>query len=129
MFRSYFLPLPMHAGAALVVDLHAVHADVALAGSRIARDHARQCDEPSAIFWPALQDGKIEHREIIALDHFFAWARCDGLGKELAHLGEHGQHLHFVEEALWRLHVHEAADAFGDFIERIDFERESHTAG
>ncbi len=50
-------------------------------------------------------------------------------GKELAHLGEHGQHLDFVEEALRRLHVHELADAVGDFVECVDFESEIHAAG
>ena len=129
MFRRNFLPLPVHSGSALVIDLHAVHADVALPGLRIARDHAGQRDEASAIFWPALQDGEIEQRKIVALDHFFTWAGGDGLGEKLAHLGQHRQHLHFVEEALRRLHIHEAADALGDFVERIDFEREPHTAG
>jgi hypothetical protein len=31
-----FLALPVHAGGLAVVDLHAVHADVALAGARVA---------------------------------------------------------------------------------------------
>src|ERR1039457_6224155 len=129
MFRRNFLPLPVHAGSALVIDLHPVHADVALPGRRIARDHAGQRDEASAIFWPAFEDGEIEQREIVALDHFFTWAGGDGLGKKLAHLGKHRQHLHFVEEALRRLHIHEAADALGDFVRRFHFEREPHTAG
>src|ERR1017187_1065346 len=128
MFRRNFLPLPVHAGGALVIDLHPVHADVALPGRRIARDHAGQRDEASAILWPAFEDGEIEQREIVALDNFFTWAGGNGLGKKLAHLGKHRQHLHFVEEALRRLHIHEAADALGDFVKRIDFERKPHTA-
>ena len=123
VFRRYFLALPVHAGGAFVVDLHAIHAYVPLPCFWIARDHARQRNEASAVFGPALEDGEIEQREIVALDHFFARARGDGLRKELAHLGEHGQHLYFVEETLRGLHVHEAANAFGHFVERIDFER------
>ena len=128
MFGGNFLPLPVHAGRAFVIDLHAVHADIALPCFRIARDHAGQRDEASSIFRPALQDGKIEQREIVALDDFFAGAGGNRLRKELSHLGQHGQHLHFVEEALRRFHVHEAANALGDFVERIHFERQPHAA-
>ena len=60
VFGGDFLALPVHAGGALVVDLHAIHADVALAGSGIAGDDAGQSDEASGIFGPALQDGKVE---------------------------------------------------------------------
>ena len=72
--------------------------------------------------------GKSSEREVVALDHFFAGAGGDRLGKELAHLGEHGQHFDFVEKALRRLHVHEGADAVGDFVERVDVERQIHAA-
>ena len=36
MFGSLLVGLPVHAGGALVEDLHPVHAAVALAGFRIA---------------------------------------------------------------------------------------------
>ena len=129
MFGGYFLPLPVHARRALVVDLHAIHADVALAGFRVARDHAGQSDEAARVFRPALQDGKIEEREIVAFDDFFAGAGGNCPGKELAHLGQHGQHLYFVEKALRRLDVHEGANAVGDFVEGVDFESAAHAAG
>jgi hypothetical protein len=45
VFGGDFLPLPVHAGGLAVVDLHAVHADVALAGFWVARVHAGQRDE------------------------------------------------------------------------------------
>jgi hypothetical protein len=83
MFRRNFLPLPVHARGALVIDLHAIHADVALPRLRIARDHAGQRDEPSAIFRPALQDRKIEQRKIVALDHFFTGPVATVFGKNL----------------------------------------------
>ena len=51
------------------------------------------------------------------------------LRKELTHFGEHGQHFDFVEEALRRLHVHELANAVGDFVEFVDFKSEIHAAG
>ena len=52
----------------------------------------------------------------------------DRLREELSHLGQHGQHLYFVEKSLRRFHVHEAADAFGDFVERVDFKGQPHAA-
>ena len=41
VFGSYFLSLPVHAGGAPVVDLHAIHSYVSFAGFGISRDHAR----------------------------------------------------------------------------------------
>ena len=48
MLGGVLLALPVHAGGLPVVDLHAVHADVALAGAgrpRIAGDDAGEGDE------------------------------------------------------------------------------------
>ncbi len=59
VFGGDLLPLPVHAGGARVVDLHAVHAHVALAGAGIARDDAGQGDEAAAVLRPALQGGKL----------------------------------------------------------------------
>ena len=74
MFGGDFLALPVHAGGLAVVDLHAIHADVALPcrRARVAGDDAGQGDEAAAILGPALQDGKIEDAEIFAQDDFFA---------------------------------------------------------
>ena len=60
MARGDFLQLPMHAGGLVVVNLDAIHADVALAGVRVARDDAGQRDETPAVQRPAFQDGQIE---------------------------------------------------------------------
>ena len=129
MFGAYFLALPVHAGGVVVVDLHAIHADVALAGFGVAGDHAGQGDEAAGVFWPALEDGKFIEREVVAANDFLARAGGNGLRKELSHLGEHGEHFYFVEEALRGLYVHELADAVGDFVELVDFEGEIHAAG
>ncbi len=58
VLRGHLLPLPVHAGGLAVVHLHPIHADIAFAGARIARVHARQRDEPPAIVRPALQNRK-----------------------------------------------------------------------
>ena len=128
VLRAVLLALPVHACTGGVVDLHAVGAAVALAGLRVLRDDRGQRDEASAVERPALQDGEIEQREVVALDDFLAWPAGDPLGKELPHLGQHGQHFDLVQKALRRLHVHEVLDALGDFIQRIHLERQPHAA-
>ena len=52
MFRCDFLTLPVHAGRALVVDLHAVYAHIALLCFGISRDDQRPGDETSGILRP-----------------------------------------------------------------------------
>ena len=129
VFGGHFLALPVHSGGALVVDLHTIHSDIPFASFRIAGDDAGQGDEASPVLGPALQDGEIEEREIVALDDFFAGAGRNRLREKLAHLGEHGEHFDFIEETLGRFDVREGADAVGDLIEFVDIEREAHAAG
>ena len=128
VLSGVLLALPVHAGCSLVVDLHAIHADVALAAAQIARDDAGERDEPSGIARPALQHREIQQREAAAANDFLAGAGGDQLGKEAAHLGEHGQHADFIEKALGRFDIHELADAAGDFVERVAVERQVHAA-
>src|SRR5256885_1363435 len=111
MLGPDFLPLPMHAGALSVIHLHAIHADVALASLRIARDHAWQSYKTPRIFWPALQNWQVLKIKVIFANDFFAWTGRDCFREKLAHLGQHGKHFDFVEKSLRRLHVHELANA------------------
>ncbi len=59
MPRADFLQLPVHAGGAVVVNLDAIHADVALAGVGVFGHDARQRDETAAVQRPAFLDGKV----------------------------------------------------------------------
>ena len=54
-----FLELPVHAGGFVVVNLDAIHAEIALARVRVARDDARQRDETSAVQRPAAQNWQV----------------------------------------------------------------------
>ena len=128
MFRGNFLALPMHARSLLVVYLDAVHADIALARLRIARDHARQRNEAPSVVRPALQNREVQQREFVFANDFLARSAGNSLRKELAHLGQHGQHLHLIQKSLRRLHVHEVANAVGNLVERINFQRQLHAA-
>jgi len=128
VFGSYFLSLPVHACGVLVVDLHSVHAYVALAGFGITRYYARERDEAAGIFRPALDDRKIIQREVVTTNDFFARSAGNCFRKELPHLRQHWEHLYFVKEALRGFYVDELADAVGDFVEFVDLEREIHAA-
>ena len=70
--------------------------------------------------------GKFIQTEVAFANHFFAAAGRNCFRKKIAHLGEHGQHFDFVEKSLRRFHVHELADAVGNIVERVDFERHAH---
>ena len=59
VFRRVLLPLPVHPRRLPVVHLHAVHAHVALARLRIARDDTRQRNERPAVLRPCRQ-----HRQL-----------------------------------------------------------------
>jgi len=57
--RADLLELPVHAGSAVVVNLDAIHADVAFAGVGVFRDDAGEGDEAAAVEGPALEDGQV----------------------------------------------------------------------
>ena len=57
MSRADFLKLPVHARGAVVVNLDAIHPDIALASIGILGDDAGQRDKTSPIERPALQNG------------------------------------------------------------------------
>jgi len=50
----------VHAGGLGIVNLDAIHAEIAVAGVRVAGDDARQGDETATVQGPAFLDGEIE---------------------------------------------------------------------
>jgi len=126
VFGGYFLSLPVRSSRGGIVDLEAIHSDVAFARVGVAGDDARESDEASRVLRPALQDGEVKEGKLIALDDFFAGAGGDGLGKKLSGFGEEWEHFEFVEEALRGFEIHEDADAVGEFVERIHAQRQLH---
>ncbi len=129
MLCRHLLPLPVHAGSLAVVNLHPVHADIALARSRVARMHARQSDEPSPVMRPALQNRKCIQVESLALNHFLARRifRLHLLRKGRRQRAELRQHLQLVQQpALGRLHLHQPRDPFRNLIEPVHSERHRH---
>ena len=59
LLGGVLLALPVHAGRVPVINLHPVHADIALARLGVTRDHARQRDEWAAVLRPGRQ-----HRQL-----------------------------------------------------------------
>ena len=127
MLGGNLLPLPVHAGRLAVVDLHAVHAHVALARFRVARNNAGQSDEAASVQRPALQDRKVEQVEVLREDDFLAGASFAAivLGKN-CRLRPAWAASSTFQKALRRLHLHEGADAAGNFIQRIDLKGKLH---
>ena len=83
MFRSVLLRLPVHAGRALVIYLHTIHAHVALARFGIFCEHQREGDKSAAILRPAFENGKFQQVYVRALaNYFLARAGLNGLGKK-----------------------------------------------
>ena len=134
MLGRDLLALPVHAGGLAVIDLHAVHAHIALArlaarcprrcpgARRLARDHARQGDKTAAISRPGLQHRKLEHIDLIAAqDHFLAGRvlRSDHLREEPTHLGQHRQHLQLVHQTGWRHGMQQRFNPAGHIVERL----------
>ena len=128
---GYLLTLPVHAGGVAVVYLHAVHAEVALAGFGIAGGDAGEGDEAAAVSGPGLEDGEFQDVDVVAAaDDFFAGslAGVDDFGKEAADFGELWEKLELVEHAGGGDGVEEGVDALGDVVEGVDFEGETHAA-
>ena len=126
VLRALFVRLPVHAGGALVENLHPVHAAVALPGFGVAREDHRQRDERTAIVRPAREHRVIVERKAFGFDDLLAGAFRDDLRKERADFGQLRQHLEFVEQPFRHAHLEIFADAAGDFVHRVHFERDLH---
>jgi len=117
-----------------VVDLHPIHADVALAGapssSWVASDDAGEGDEAATVVRPAFEDGKVVEVEVVAADDFLAGGvfGADGFGEGAGEFAELREHFELVEEAFGGFEVEEAGDAAGNFVERIYAEGHGHAA-
>src|SRR5207245_6549786 len=97
MLGAGLVDLPVHAGGALVIDLHAIASDVTAARLGTARDNHRPGYETSAVLRPAFHDGKTREREVPALDHILHGTAPDRFGKERPHFGELGPHPDFIQ--------------------------------
>ncbi len=129
MFRALFVRLPVHAGGALVENLHAVHAAIALAGIGIARKHQRQRDEAAAVLRPALQHGIVEQREAFAcapLPGIGPWIRSSGKNAPIS--ASFGSILSLPMHAFGHAHFQKLDDARGDLLHRLHLERDLHLA-
>ena len=121
----------MHARGVLVVDLHAVHADVAFAGLRVARDDAGQRDEGAAILGQVVSTGSFAGRRPSPCeDDLLAGGvvAIDDLGKKLPTSASIGSNFSLSSRLVGVCGLMQHADAVGDVVERIDVESQLHAA-
>ena len=114
-----------------VVDLHAVHAYVALAGFGVAGDDAGEGDEGASVLRPGLEDGEVEEVDVFAaMDDLFARGVFGGddLGEEVADFGELGRSFILSMKLVGDFGFEEGADAVGDVVEGVGLEGELHAA-
>src|SRR5205085_8636906 len=127
VLRALLVYLPVHAGRALVVNLHAIHPAIAPARQRILREDERHGDAAPAVFGPALDDGQVEQREFAFLqDALFARAVLDRLRKHLADVGQTRHHLELIDQALRRFDVGQLDDAPGNLTVIFHTKRQVH---
>ena len=110
--RSVLVLVPVHARGLVVIDLHAVHADVRDLRDRIdGADHGKG-DKPSAVCGPALEHGDFGKVDLIAGKHdLLAGGFFHGLGEEGGEFGKLRQHLDLV---------HDPGAGAGEQVGRID---------
>jgi len=132
MARGDLMELPVHAGAAAVEDLHAVHADVAIPGIRVLGVDGGEGDEGAAILRPAFEDGEIGEikgggaRLIEADDDVLARPGADVGGAGVDDFEAFAEEGPGLAERLGRLGFEEEGDLVGDFVDVADFEGEGH---
>jgi hypothetical protein len=129
VLRAVLVDLPVHPGRAGVIDLHPVHPAVAPARPRVPRENERECNEPSRVLRPALQDGeRIEGRRR-RLDDILARARLDRLRNEVSELFEPREHLELGNEGLGEFRLDEGENLVAHILDPVDFECEVHPPG
>ena len=126
MLGALFVGLPVHAGGALVVNLHAVQPQLRLPVSGLRENTIGSVMKRPPSCGQHFRIGKFVQRKIVAADHFLARPVGHDLRKERAHLGQLRQHLQFADEPFGHAHFQKLGDARGDFIDRGHFERDLH---
>jgi hypothetical protein len=129
MLGRALVDLPVHAERLVVVDLEPVHADVARAGDRIAREDHRQRDVAAAVTRPAAEHGQGGQRRVIGLGHLLARRRAHALGAGLHHVEEGAELAQLVEDRAGHAQVDQLGHARGELVEMAHAERGGHAIG
>jgi hypothetical protein len=149
-----FLELPVHAGGLGIVNLDAVHADVAIAGVGVLGDDAGESDETAAVVGPAFQNGQVEEGRgccvlrvacpglgdrwsirpgfgaggggIEAVDDVLARAGADGFGLGVAEVEGGAEEFQGFAQAGGGLGLHESAEFGGGGIDGFGADAHGH---
>ena len=122
--------LPVHSGRPSIIDLHPIHADIAVAGVGVLGEDGRQRDEAPAIVRPALEDWQIVQGKISArlVNDLLA-----GGGADVARFGVDDinaiaeERESFLQSRRW-LGLHEELHLVGELVDFFKSESHGHAA-
>ena len=117
MLCADLVGLPVHSRGVLVIDLHAVHAEVVCAVVRVFCDDEGQGDVTAGVLRPCFENGQREEIDVIALHDDFLCRRVLSFHCARAYaaeLHEVAQHAQLAHQAFGRTalrHRHHLLDA------------------
>src|SRR5262249_32279934 len=119
--------LPVHAAGVAIVDLNAIHADVARAARRVAADDHRQRNVAPAVFGPALENLQPAEVDLLSgQDYLPAWRTLSRLRAIAYHLRQLAELLSLVEQAGRHLGLDQAAHALAQLVQVSQAQRPGH---
>ena len=95
--RTVVVHVPVHGRELRLEKLHAVHADVAVAGLRVLGEHGAEGDVAAAIIGPAFQRRQREQVGVVGVHDFLADAAFDDLRRQAAKLCQLRQLLQLLQ--------------------------------
>src|SRR5712691_4826326 len=122
MRRPTLVNLPVHAHRLFVIDLDAIHADVALACERIFAVAHSQSNKASAIVRPALEDGEHIDVEVLGENDFLAGSMGYRPGADTGKFRQFRQEFDLVHQSFGRSILHKVNpffEALAQFIEVV----------
>jgi len=124
---AVLVDLPVHERRAAVDHLHPVHADVACAAARVARDHRGQREKRRRIAGPAPLHRQEREVDVVALqDDVVHRPAANGLRPRIRDRLQLLQAAHLVHQSRRRLHLEHVAQLARDVVELLAAESEAH---
>ena len=120
--------VPMHGGQPRLEELHAIHADVAVAGVGVLCEHRAERDVPAAVVGPAFERRQQKQVGVVGVDDLLADAALHDLRRQAAELGQFGQLFQLLHERGGNLGLENRRHTLGDRVEAVGAERPDTSA-